>query len=448
MESNQNFTAGKIYGPLIKFALPVMAALFLQAMYGAIDLIVIGLFGEATDISAVATGSQIMHSITCVITGLAIGITILAGQKIGEKQPEEAGKVVGSGICLFALIGAVLTLLMTLGASPVASLMQAPKEAFHETVTYVRICSAGSLFIVAYNVLGSIFRGIGDSQMPLITVAIACVVNIAGDFLLIGGLHMGVAGAALATVGAQVVSVILSLFIITKRKLPFSFTKASLKLDRALTSHILKLGMPIAFQELLVSISFLVLLAIVNSLGVIASAGMGISEKLVGFIMLVPSAFMQSMSAFVAQNVGAKTFDRAHKALLYGIATSLAIGFVMCYGSFFHGNILAGIFYNGDDMNVIYAAADYLKAYAVDCVFVSFLFCFLGYFNGWGNTMFVMIQGIVGAFVIRIPVAFLMSRIPGVSLFYIGLATPISTVGQIILCLGFYWLKHRRNHDM
>ena len=224
MEHTQNFTEGKILAPLLKFALPVLLALFLQAMYGAVDLLIIGKFGTARDISAVSTGSQIMQTVTFVITSLSMGITILAGQKIGEKDAEGAGDTIGSGICLFAVLGVIMTAVMVGLARPLAALMHAPAEAFDQTVSYMRICSAGFLFIVAYNVLGSIFRGIGDSRMPLITVAIACALNIAGDLALIGGLHMGVAGAALATVLAQAVSVALSLAIIKKRPLPFTMS--------------------------------------------------------------------------------------------------------------------------------------------------------------------------------------------------------------------------------
>lgn len=441
---NQNFTEGKILAPLLQFALPVLLALFLQAMYGAVDLLIIGKFGTAVDISAVSTGSQIMQTVTFVITSLSMGITILAGQKIGERDPEGAGDTIGSGICLFAVLGIVMTIVMVGLASPLAALMQAPAEAFDQTVTYIRICSAGFLFIVAYNVLGSIFRGIGDSRMPLITVAIACALNIAGDLALIAGLHLGVAGAALATVLAQAVSVALSVLIIKRRPLPFSMSRQRLRFDRVLIKRIVLLGAPISLQDLLVSISFLVILAIVNSLGLTASAGIGIAEKLCTFIMLVPSAYMQSMSAFVAQNVGAKTYERGKKALAYGILTSLAAGIVMGWLSFFHGDLLAGLFSNGNDMDVIYAAWDYLKAYSIDCLLTSFLFCFLGYFNGWGETMFVMVQGIVGAFCVRIPVSYFMSRMSWASLFHIGLATPASTVVQILLCLGYFRWHNRK----
>lgn len=436
MKKVQNFTEGPILSPLIRFALPVLLALFLQAMYGAVDLLVVGQFGEAADVSAVSTGSQILHSITVVITGLAMGITILTGQRIGEKRPEEAGRTIGAGICLFALVAGVVTALMVALAGSMSRIMHAPEEAFAQTVAYVRICSAGTVFIVAYNVLGSIFRGIGDSKMPLITVAIACVLNIGGDLLFVSVFHMGAAGAAMATVLAQAVSVVLSLAIIRRRELPFRLGRGDIRFDGPVIRRILALGTPVAFQDLLVSISFLVIIAIVNSMGVIASAGVGVAENLCAFIMLVPSAYMQSMSAFVAQNIGAKRLDRARKALLYGIGTSVAVGFLMFYVSFFHGDWMAGLF--ARDRQVILAAADYLRAYAIDCILTSFLFCFMGYFNGGGKTLFVMGQGILGAFCIRIPVAYAVSRISGVSLFYIGLATPASTVVQIVLCVWYF----------
>lgn len=442
MSKGRSFTEGGILAPLVRFALPVLLALFLQAMYGAVDLLVVGQFGSASDVSAVSTGSQIMHTVTVVITGLSMGITILVGQKIGERRPDEAGRAVGNGLLLFTGVAVVLTALLLCFAGSLATLMQAPAEAFDQTVVYVQICSAGALFIVAYNVLGSIFRGIGDSRMPLITVAIACALNIGGDLLLVGVLHMGVAGAALATVAAQTMSVLLSLLIIRKRALPFAFTRQALRPHIPTIRQILWLGTPIALQDLLVSISFLVILAIVNSLGLIASAGVGVAEKLCAFIMLVPSAYMQSMSAFTAQNIGAGQPERAKRALLYSIASSLLVGLLMAYMAFFHGDLLSALF--ARDSAVIAASADYLRAYALDCLLTCFLFCFVGYFNGCGKTMFVMLQGSLGAFGVRIPLSYLMSLSAGATLFQIGLATPASTTVQILLCIAYFLLQERR----
>lgn len=439
MDNTQNFTEGRIFAPLIHFALPVLLALFLQTMYGACDLLIVGQFGgDHADVfvSAVSTGSQIMQTLTLVITGLAMGLTVFVGTQIGAGLKEEAGRIIGSGIRLFGVIAIALTVIMIAAAPVLAGMMHAPEEAYGETVTYIIICSAGTVFIVAYNLVGSIFRGIGDSKVPLITVSIACVLNIAGDLILVAVFHMGEAGAAVATVSAQAVSVLISLAIIRKRKLPFAFSLKYIKWNGKYIKKILTLGIPIALQDLLANISFLVILAIMNDLGLIVSAGVGVAEKMCGFLMLVASAYMQSMSAFVAQNIGAGKPERARKALWCGIASSLAVGIVMCLFTFFRGDLLAGIF--AKDTAIISAAAEYLKAYAIDCVFTAFLFCFIGYFNGCGKTTFVMLQGTICAFGVRMPITWLMSRQTPVSLFHIGLAIPASTIVQITLC-GIYF---------
>ena len=436
MERNKSFVEGPILPPLLKFTLPVLLALFLQTMYGAVDLMVVGQFGQPADVSAVSTGSQVMMTVTSLVTGLAMGATVLLGQKIGEGRDEEGGKVLGSAIALFAVVAAAITVIMVAAATPMAKLMQAPPEAFGQTVTYVRLCSGGAVFIVAYNVLGAMFRGIGDSNTPLLTVSIACVMNIAGDLILVGGFGLGVTGAALATVLAQAGSVALSLLFTRHKGLPFAFSGKDIRFHARYIGNILRLGVPIALQDVLVSMSFLAIAAIVNGLGVVASAGVGVAERLCGFIMLVPSSFGQSLSAFVAQNIGAGQKRRAKKAMLYGMAASLCCGVVLAWLSFFHGGLLAGLF--ARDGEVIAAAADYLRAYAIDTLLTSILFCFIGYFNGRGSTTFVMAQGIIGAFLVRIPVSLFMSRQAPVSLFKVGLATPCSTTVQIALFLAYF----------
>ncbi len=438
----RNFTSGRILGPLIRFMIPVFLAMFLQAMYGAVDLLIVGKFGQSTDVSAVSTGSQIMMTLTNLVTSFAMGTTILLGQRIGEGRGREGGQVIGSSICLFGVIAGVLTVLIPLLCRSLSSLMNAPAEAFDLTAAYIRICGLGSLFIISYNLIGSIFRGIGDSRTPLMTVMIACVCNIAGDLLLVAVFHMGAAGAALATVFAQAVSVMISLLILRRKPLPFRLERKDLRFDGSVIRKVAGLGIPIALQDFLVGISFLVLLAIVNGLGLVASAGMGVAEKVCGFIMLIPAAFMQAMAAFVAQNIGAGQYGRARKALGYAIAVSTGLAVVMFAVTFWKGDLLSGIFAN--DPEVIFASADYLKAYAIDCLLTCFLFCFIGFYNGLGMTRFVMIQGIIGAFLIRIPVAFLMSRQAPVSMFHIGLATPCSTVFQVALCLIWFRRANRK----
>lgn len=447
MKKNLDFTQGKILSPLLRFAMPVLFAIFLQAMYGAVDLLVVGKFAEAADVSAVSTGSQIMMTLTSLVSSFAMGTTIFIGEKIGEKKPKEAGEIVAGGLVLFLAIGIALTVFIPIGAKLLAQIMHAPTEAFSLTTTYIRICGMGFVVIISYNLIGSIFRGLGDSKTPLITVAIACVCNILGDLLTVAVFHLGTAGAAIATVFAQAVSVAISLLIIKRRELPFTIEKSMIRWNGKITKKIFFLGAPIALQDFLVGISFLIILAIVNSLGLNESAGVGVAEKVCTFIMLVPLAFMQSMSAFVAQNRGAGRLDRAEKALKYAIGVSLIFAITMFYISFFHGDFLSWIF--AKDTDVIAASAQYLKAYGIDCLFTCFLFCFIGYFNGLELTGFVMAQGIIGAFLVRVPVSFFMSKLEPVSLFHIGLATPCSTLVQILLCVGcmvFIKKKRAANH--
>ena len=432
----QSLLQGNILKSLISFAFPVMLALFLQAMYGAADMIIVGQFADTYEQSGVASGSQLFNMITLVITGLTMGVTIFVGNCIGGRKLNLAGRGIGTGIAIFAVLAVVVTAVVVPFSDNLAGFMHAPEEAFNQTSGYVRICGMGTIFITAYNVIGAVFRGIGDLKTPLLTVAIACVFNIFGDMLLVSGFGMGAAGAAIATVSAQAISVIFSLYFISKKKLPFTFSKKYIRFDPVCLKKILLVGLPIALQEMLVHFSFLFIQVVVNSMGVTQSAAVGVAEKVCVFLMLVASAYMQSISAFVAQNNGAGEFERSRKALFYGIETALVAGLVMGAVAFFAGDLLSAIF--SSEAEVIAYAHDYLKAYAIDCLLTAVLFCFVGYFNGCGKTVFVMIQGVVGAFCVRIPAVYLMSKLEGATLFHIGLGTPISSVAQIILCVIAY----------
>ncbi len=434
--TKNDFTQGRIFSPLLRFSLPVLGAMILQALYGAVDLYVVGKYGTAADVSAVSSGSQLMHFFTGFIVGFTVGTTVLIGQSLGAGKDDEAGYAIGSSVKIFGAMGLVMMSAVPMLADRLCRLMNAPEAAFDKTVDYVTVCALGALLIVAYNVLGSVFRGMGDSKTPLLAVSIACVFNVFGDLLLVRGMGMGAKGAAIATVGAQGISVLLCVLVIAKKGMPFPFSGKHLQRHPGTAGRIITLGFPIAFQDLLVSFSFMVILSIVNSLGLVASAGVGVAEKVCAFIMLAPSAFSQSLSSFVAQNIGAGRPDRAKLALRYGIMASLSLGAVMAYAAFFHGDLLTGIFTS--DPVVSAAAWDYLRAYAIDTLLVSFMFCFTGYYNGSGFTRFVMVQGLVGAFGVRIPFSWIMSRQLPVSVFKVGLATPASTFVQIVLCVLYF----------
>ena len=440
------FISGPLFVPLIKFAMPVLGALILQSLYGAVDLWVVGQYGVKADISAVSTGAQFIMMITNVIIGLAVGTSVLIGQNIGAGRRDLAGDILAAGIKLFAVCALLVMIIVPIAAPAICGMLNSPEEAFPKAVSYMRICGLGGIFIVSYNLLSSLFKGMGDSKTPLMAVSIAAVLNIGGDIAFVKGLGMGASGAALATVISQGISVLICIFIIRKRGLPFEFSLDKLK-SRQIHNikRSVRLGAPIALQSMLVNISFLVLTSIINDIGLTESSGLGVAEKLCAFIMLLPSAFAQSMSAVVSQNIGAGRKDRANRALKMGIASALTISVFVGYLAFFHGQMLAGIFTY--DASVKAAAADYLKAYAIDCLLTSFLFNFIGYFNGCGYTLFTMLQGIIGAFCVRIPVSILMKSIQPVSLFRIGLATPCATLVQIIFCIIALIVKNRKSRD-
>lgn len=440
MQENKNdFTQGSISAKLLRFMIPILGALILQAMYGAVDILVVGRFGTTAGISGVSTGSNIVNLITFTITGLTMGVTIVMGQYLGEKKPEKVGQVVGGAICLFTVLSFIIAIAMLLLARPLALLMQAPEEALDLTVLYVRICGGGIFFIIAYNVISSIFRGIGDSNMPLLFVGIACIVNIFGDLLFIAVFHWNVAGAALATVMAQAVSVVLSLLIIRKRKSPFSVKKEYIRFNPEIKRFI-RVGTPIAFQEILTQLSFLALCAFINRLGLEASSGYGVANKIVSFVMLVPGALMQSMASFVAQNVGAGKEKRAQKAMFTGMLIGGSIGIFIMVLSFVRGDLLASVF--SGDAAVIARAAEYLKGFAPEAIVTAVLFSFIGYYNGHSKTLFVMLQGIAQTFIVRLPMSYFMSIRPEASLTMIGLAAPSATIFGIVINL-IYFLKTR-----
>ncbi len=434
-EKANDFTQGSIVGKMIRFMVPILGALILQAMYGAVDILVVGRFGTTAGISGVSTGSSIVNLVVFTISGLSMGITVLIGRYIGEKKEERIGKVIGGAVCFFLAASIVIAAAMLLFARPLAKLMQAPEEALDLTVTYVRICGGGIFFIIAYNVISSIFRGLGNSRLPLLFVAIACVVNIFGDLFFVAVLDMNVAGAALATVMAQAVSVILSLAIIRKQKLPFTMKKSDICFNREIKSFV-RVGTPIAFQEILTELSFLALCAFINRLGLAASSGYGVAQKLVSFIMLLPSSLMQSMSSFVAQNVGAGKEKRARQAMAAGMAVGAGIGIVVGLLAFFRGDIMSYLF--SGDGEVVAKSAEYLKGFSPEAVVTCILFSFIGYYNGHGQTLFVMLQGIAQTFLVRLPMSYLMSIRENASLTEIGLAAPSATVFGIAVNLLFF----------
>lgn len=438
-----DFTQGSILKKLVAFMLPVLGALVLQAAYGAVDLLVVGRFGTNSGLSAVSTGSQVLNLVTFVVTQLAMGVTVLIARYLGEKRPEQIGGLIGGSTVVFTIITAVLFVALVFFAEPISRLVQAPAEALDLTTDYVRICGGGIFFIVAYNLLSAIFRGLGDSKSPLMFVAVACVVNIVGDLLLVAVFHMDAAGAALATVFAQAISVVFALMLLKKRGLPFKITKRDFRITPQ-CRRALKIGLPLALQECLTQGSFLALCAFVNRLGLLASSGYGVANKIVNFAMLVPSALMQSMASFVSQNVGAGNEQRARKSMFTGMGVGMVIGVIVFALVMFKGDVLTSLFTT--DLDVIQNGFDYLKGFAAETILTAVLFSMIGYFNGHNNTVWVMAQGLIQTLIVRLPMSYIMSIQPNASLTSIGLAAPTATLFGIVLNV-IYYMRTKKRED-
>lgn len=436
-----DFTQGSILKKMIKFMVPILGALVLQAMYGAVDLMIVGQFGTTSGLSGISTGSNIMNLATFVVAGLAMAVTVQISKYIGMKNEERIGRLLGATIALFSIISVVVSVVLIVFAPQLSVLMQAPEEALDLTVQYVRICGTGFLLITAYNTISSVFRGLGDSKSPLIFVAIACCVNIVGDLVLVAGFGLNVIGAAVATVAAQGISVLLSVLIIRKKKLPFHIHKQDICLNEEIKG-IFKIGTPIALQELLTQLSFLALCAFVNSLGLAASSGYGVASKIQGFVMLIPGSLMQSMSSFVSQNVGAGKEKRAFRAMLTGIGIGAVVGVFVFIGVVFYGDVLAGIFTN--DAAVVQEAFNYLRGFALEAIVTAVLFSFMGYYNGHARTFWVMIQGLAQTFIVRLPMAYIMTMQPDANLFKIALSAPSATIFGIVLNVAYYFYYRKQ----
>ena len=432
---------GRIGPSLLRFAGPFMIASFLQTLYGAVDLLVVGQFSGSASVSAVATGSQVMMIITSVLMGLSTGGTVLIGRRIGEDAPKKAASAVGTLTVLFLLMALAFTPLMLVFTDAAVALMATPIEAVDAAEIYIRICSAGIPFIIGYNGVSAVFRGTGDSRTPVLFIGIACAANILGDLLLVGAMHLGAAGAAAATIAAQGISFLFSLIYIARRGLVFPFSARDIRMNGSDAAFIMKVGMPIALQDTLVHFSFLAITAIINTLGVVASAAVGIAEKIMGFAFLPAGAFSSAVATMAAQNIGAGYHRRAESSWKYAMLFSGVFGVLVCLAVQIVPGLLPSIF--SKDAAVIKATGEYMRTYSIDCILVSFVFCTNAYFSSYGRSIISFAHSMAATFAVRIPVTFLFSRVVTDSLLPMGWAAPMASLVSIVICLA-YLPKMRR----
>lgn len=436
MNNKNDLTTGSVSKTVILFALPYLLSCFMQTFYGMVDLFVVGLYNGSETTTAVSIGSQVTHMLTVIIVGLAMGSTVKIGRAVGAKDEHSAKKAIGTTVIFFIFFAAAITIILTLLTRPITNIMMTPYEAFDETAIYLLICFAGIPFIVAYNVISSIFRGTGNSKQPMYFVAVACITNIVLDFLFIGTFGLGAAGAALGTVCGQAVSVFAALFVLFKKGLGLQIAKSDFRINKSILTDIIKVGVPIALQDGLIQIAFIVITVIANSRGLIMATSVGIVEKLIGFMFLVPSAFLSAISAITAQNLGAGKKSRAKQALRYGLLITVVWGIICVVYNQFLPQTLVGLFTK--DNAVVMAGCDYLRAYAFDCLFAAIHFCFSGYFCGSQKSGISFLHNIISIIAVRIPGAYFASLWFPDTLYPMGLAAPLGSLLSALICIGFY----------
>ena len=438
----KNLTHGSVFKNIVFFSLPYLLSYFLQTLYGMADLFIVGQFEPVAATTAVSIGSQVMHMLTVMLVGLAMGTTVTIAQAVGAGDKKRAARAVGNTVTLFGGISALLTVLLLLLVRRITAVMSTPAEAVSGTVQYLTICFLGIPFITAYNVLSSIFRGMGDSKSPMYFIACACVCNIALDYLFMGAMRLGPMGAALGTTLSQASSVLLALLAIRKRGLELPLHRSDLRPDKAVSGDILKIGLPITFQDGLIQIAFIVITVIANQRGLTDAAAVGIVEKVISFLFLVPSSMLSTVSALGAQNIGANKPERAVATLRYAVMIAAGFGVIVTILIQFIAESIVGLF--TPDTAVIAAGGQYLRGYIFDCIFAGIHFSFSGYFCACGKSGLSFMHNIIAVALVRVPGVYFTSKLFPTTLLPMGLATAAGSLVSVIICVIAFAVISRR----
>lgn len=439
----KNLTTGSVFKNILVFSLPYLLSYFLQTLYGLADLFIIGQFEGTASTTAVSIGSQVMHMLTVMIVGLAMGATVSIGQSIGANNKKRAASQIGNTVTLFLALSIVLTVGLLFLVHPIVNIMSTPTEAVSGTVSYLTICFIGIPFITAYNIISSIFRGMGDSKSPMYFIAVACVANIALDYLFMGGFHLGPVGAALGTTLSQAISVVVALVAVRKRKSGITVTRAHFRPKKPIMGNILKIGIPIAVQDGLIQVAFIIITIIANRRGLTDAAAVGIVEKIISFIFLVPSSLLSTVSALGAQNIGAKKPERAVATLRYAIIIAVGFGLIVSLSIQFIAEPVVGLFTTDD--GVMLAGGQYLRGYIWDCIFAGIHFSFSGYFCACEKSILSFLHNILAISLVRIPGVYLTSKWFPTTLFPMGLATAAGSLLSVLICVVAFLVLMRQS---
>ena len=433
----RNLTTGSVFKNVVYFSLPYLLSYFLQTLYGMADLFIVGQFEGVASTTAVSIGSQVMHMLTVMIVGLAMGTTVSIGQAVGAGDKKRAGQDVGNTVTLFMLLSVVMTAVLLLLVRPIVGVMSTPEEAVEGTVKYLTVCFLGIPFITAYNILSSIYRGLGDSKSPMYFIAVACVTNIVLDYVFMGALQLGPVGAALGTTLSQAVSVLVSLTVIWKKK-SIRLEKGDFRPRKEIMGKILSIGFPIACQDGLIQVAFILITIIANRRGLTDAAAVGIVEKIISFLFLVPSSMLSTVSALGAQNIGANKPDRARKTLGYGIALAAGFGLIIAVVIQFAADPIVALFTDAGSESgaeVVRMGGQYFRGYIWDCMFAGIHFSFSGYFCACGKSYLSFLHNIIAIALVRVPGVYLMSQLFPETLYPMGLATATGSLLSVIICV-------------
>ena len=439
----RNLTTGSVFKNIVYFSLPYLLSYFLQTLYGMADLFIIGQFGSVADVTSVSIGSQVMHMLTVMLVGLAMGTTVTISRYVGAKKHREAANTIGNTVILFMIISIIVTVLLLLSVKPIVNVISTPEEAVSGAIDYLTICFIGIPFITAYNIISSIFRGMGDSKSPMYFIAVACAVNIGLDYLFMGVWNMGPSGAALGTVLSQTVSVITALIAIRMRDMGIHLKKTDFRPSKDIMGQLLRIGIPVSLQDGFIQIAFIVITIIANRRGLNDAAAVGIVEKIIGIFFLVPSSMLSSVSALAAQNIGADKPQRAKQTLKYAILIAMSFGIIISIATQFFSDRIIGIF--EDDAAVSMLGGQYLRSYVWDCFFAGASFSFSGYFCAVGKSGISFLHNLLSILFVRIPVAYIMSNLYADTLFPMGLASPLGSLFSIIICVAAYIILDRKS---
>ncbi len=438
----KDLTSGSISGAILRFALPYLLSYFLQTLYGMADLYMIGLFGGVNDTTAVADGSQVMHMLTVMIVGLAMGTTVMVGRAVGARKTKEAATVIGNTVTMFIGLSLLCMVLLLCGVGGIVALISVPAEAVEGTVAYLTICFIGIPFITAYNILSAIFRGMGDSKSPMYFIAVACAANVLLDYVFMGILHLGPAGAALGTTLSQTLSVLFALFAMCRRNTGIRLSRKDLIPRKEVMAQLLQIGLPVAVQDGCIQVAFIVITVIANQRGLTDAAAVGVVEKIISGLFIVPSSMLATVSALASLDIGAGEHERAGQTLRFATLMAVGYGILIVVLIECTAPLAVGLFTT--DAAVVAAGSAYLRSYIVDTVFAGIHFCFTGFFAAYGRSYIGFLHNILAIVLVRVPGSYLASKFYPDTLFPMGMAAPAGSLLSVLICVGIYFFLKKK----